>query len=315
MRRQLASGTRYAALAAAGLLLVYSLAMAQSGPWNGPPPRNVGPGQPAGPQPPTLTRRPPPPPPPFVLTPQEQAELDRVLAAWEHRGKEVRTFDCAFTRWEYDDTFPGKPDKNNPGGAKYIHKGTISYAAPDKGYFDAADTQKDPEGRRHERWICDGKSVFEYDWLKRTLTEYPLPPELQGKAIVDGPLPFLFGAQAEQLKQRYYLKIITPPGAQGEIWLDARPRYQRDAREFDRAILILEAKGMVPSALKIYYPGRTISKVYKFDDVVVNDLLPQFFKGTFQPNKPFGWKKVVETPPTPPTPPAQATRAPLSARQ
>ena len=37
-----------------------------------------------------------------------------------------------------------------------------------------------------------------------------MPPELQGKAIVDGPLPFLFGADAQKLKQRYYLRIITP---------------------------------------------------------------------------------------------------------
>ena len=144
------------------------------------------------------------------------------MAAWEHRGKEVRTFDCAFTRWEYDDTFPGKPNKINPNGAKYIHHGTINYAAPDKGYFDA-DGHPRRSGEAAARAMDLRRQVGFRIRLGRSghSTEYPLPPELQGKAIVDGPLPFLFGAQAEQLKQRYYLNIITPPTSRGEIWLDA----------------------------------------------------------------------------------------------
>ena len=66
------------------------------------------------------------------------------------------------------------------------------------------------------------------------LTESPLPKELQGKDIVDGPLPFLFGAKAEKLKQRYYLRIITPPDVQGQVWLEAWPRFLADARNFQR---------------------------------------------------------------------------------
>ena len=51
-----------------------------------------------------------------------------------------------------------------------------------------------------EHWVCDGKSVFEYRHDQKQLVERPIPPQLQGKAIVDGPLPFLFGAEAAKLK-------------------------------------------------------------------------------------------------------------------
>ena len=335
MPRRLVVGLRYGFLASAGLLLAGGLAMGQSDSWNGPPPSRVPavqypppqrvqpgvqqPDQPVSPPLPTLMRNPPPPAPPpvpFVLTPQEQAAMDRILDAWEQAGKPVRTFQCSFTRWEYDATFPVKPTKENPNGAKYIDHGTIKYEAPDKGFFEATGFLMDiPKVRRQEKWICDGKSVFVYEYAKKPpqLTESPLPKELQGKDIVDGPLPFLFGAKAQKLKQRYYLRIITPANAQGQVWLEAFPRFLADARNFKRALLILKTTGMIPVALKTYLPGGNDSQVYTFDDVVVNDPLGWrgiFGGDPFQASTPFGWKKVIEKP----DPPAQASRVPPTGR-
>ena len=53
-----------------------------------------------------------------------------------------------------------------------------------------------------EHWVCDGTSIYEYRTEQKQLVERPIPKEMQGKAIVDGPLPFLFGAEAAKLKQR-----------------------------------------------------------------------------------------------------------------
>ncbi len=304
MRRRLAAGVQYGILVAASLLLAAGLALAQR---EGP-----GPAPAVGPPYPTLQRRAPPPPPPFVLTPQEQAQVDRVLDAWEGRGKEVRTFECPFIRWEYDAAFPGTPSKDNPNGATAIVHGTITYQAPDKGHFVAeADAKTDPKGLQREEWVCDGKAFFNFDSRSRVLTEYQLPPALQGKAIVDGPLPFLFGAEAEKLKQRYYIHII-PGNGPDEIWLEAYPRTQRGAADFQCAQLILQSKGLVPSAMQIYSPGGKNRKAYKFYNVVVNDPNPlKFLQGNpFPTSKPFGWKKVVE----PAEPPAQARRVPLTGR-
>ena len=49
-----------------------------------------------------------------------------------------------------------------------------------------------------EHWVCDGQNVYEYRHDQKQLVVRPIPPAMQGKAIVDGPLPFLFGAEAAQ---------------------------------------------------------------------------------------------------------------------
>ena len=43
-----------------------------------------------------------PPVQPPVLSPQEQAMLDQLLAAWEARNATVRTWSCTFHKWEYN---------------------------------------------------------------------------------------------------------------------------------------------------------------------------------------------------------------------
>ena len=68
---------------------------------------------------------------------------------------------------------------------------------------------KDPT--QSEQWLCDGKSIYQFDYTQKLVTEYVMPPEMQGKGIGDGPLPFVFGVEAQKLKQRYFMRIITPP--------------------------------------------------------------------------------------------------------
>ncbi len=228
-----------------------------------------------------------PPRAPFQLTAQQQAAVERVLNTWQQRSGKVKTFSCGFTRWEYDPVF-GQPNKPS-----FIDEGEVNYRAPDKGTF----WVKSPK-ERQERWICDGTSVYEYDYAKRELVQHQLAPELQGKAIVESPLPFIFGADAARLKQRYFLQIITPPDVQGEqTWLEAHPRFQQDAANFRRAELILSNKNMTPYALQIYAPNGQNRTVYQFHHIVVNDPL-QIFKNHFHPLTPPFWKKIVEPAPT-----------------
>ena len=283
---------------------------------------NVQPNQPVQPNPPTLVPRgqqpgmqqpgmqQPQPPQPPTLTPQEQAQVDRVLQLWEQRNREVKTFDSRFKRWTYDTVF-GRPDQ-----PKFIDLGTIKYAAPDRGMF-RVDTTIDKNGRevpiedtRAEHWISDGKSIFEMNHLKRQMIEHKLPPELQGKAIVDTPLPFLFGADAQKLRDRYFLRLITPADVKGEIWLEAYPRYQRDAASFHHAQLIIVTQGMKPHALKLIQPNAKDCVAYVFFDVVVNDPLRMFRGNPFRASLPSGWRSIVEE-----APGAQARRVPNDGRR
>ena len=138
------------------------------------------------------------------------------------------------------------------------------------------------------------------------MIEHKLPPELQGKAIAKSPLPFMFGAEAQDLKARYYIRIITPPDAQKQIWLEAYPRYQQEAANFHHAQFIIDAQGMSPFALRIVEPNGKDFRVYQFYKIVVNDPL-KFFQGDpFRPYTPAGWQLVPDTPPA-----AQAQRPPV----
>jgi TIGR03009 family protein len=290
-------------------LVLAEPAWGQTHPLRGPAPSGdaVEPDQPVQPQLPTLVPRAPqqsvapsgpsqPPPPPFTLTPQEEAKVDRVLNQWEERNRNTKTFDCRFKRWMYDVVF------GSASQAKFVDIGVIKYAAPDRGMFRVEATEKDGketpiEDARTEHWISDGKSIFEFSPAKKQLIEHKLPPDLQGKAIADGPLPFLFGTEAQKLKQRYWIRNITPSDVQDRIWLEAYPRFQQDKANFHHAHFIITVPGMSPFALRLYQPNEKDYTVYQFYDVVVNDPFRLFKGDPFRAFTPLGWQKLVEEPP------------------
>ena len=227
------------------------------------------------------------PAPPFTLTPQEQQQLVQVLQAWENQSKQIRTFTAEFQREEYDAVF----------NSKKTSQGVVKYQQPDKGVYQI-------EGDEGEHWICDGKSIYEYDRQRRLVIERKLPQELQGKAIVDGPLPFIFGADANKLQARYFLRISPAATAEeaqrrqqaSEIWLEAYPRFQRDAANFRRADVILRGEQMLPYAIRVYLPNgqKTTDHIFKDNGISVNGFWDVV--NDIKPRVPFGWKMVLEEP-------------------
>ena len=142
-----------------------------------------------------------PPQAPFVLSPPEAGALENLLTDWEKRNKEIHVMESKFFRWKYDAVFGNGNQPPPP------EKGNLKFSAPDKGLMKIE--AKDP--KQSEQWLCDGKSIYQFDYPKKLVTEYVMPPEMQGKGIGDGPLPFVFGVEAKKLKQRYFMRIITPP--------------------------------------------------------------------------------------------------------
>jgi len=220
------------------------------------------PAQPRGPQQPAFPQ----------LSPEQQAALDRLLAAWETRNASVTTWSCGFYKWEYNAWSPA--DANGERLAFAESSGEIKYAAPDKGLFRVKESKQwNPETRRYEirggeageHWVCNGTSIYEFRHTDRQLRETKLPPEMRGKAISDGPLPFVFGAKADTLRKRYAMRIITPPGVADQVWLEALPRFQADAANFSKVELILQARDLMPFAIQIYKPGGQDRDVYQFD--------------------------------------------------
>jgi TIGR03009 family protein len=258
---------------------------------------------------------------PFILTAAEEKFLNQVLIKWEKESDKIKTFKSTFDRWETDKTF-------GPKQFDYVNskaKGNISYVAPDRGVYHVTEFEEwDPNKNAltkksdgFDHWMCDGKSIFEYDHRNKRLIVRDLPPEMQGKAISDGPLPFVFGAKADALKLRYWMRDVTRREYIGkEVWLEAWPKRQQDKANFHHATLILTDPDFKPFALQIYLPDGKNHADYAFKDTMINDPLA-IVKGDFlPPMTPLGWKRVVnpeatdapKNPPPPAAPPAQAKR-------
>ncbi len=228
---------------------------------------------------------------PFTLTPEEERILHQVLSRWEEATSRVKTLECRFTRFQYDPVF-GPP--NSPVA---VDQGEIKYMAPNKGLFRVFQPKDAPEPRA-EQWICDGQAIYEFDYAKRQLIEYPLPPEARQRPVSAGPLPFVFGAKAAELRDRYYLRLVTPSHAQGQVWLEAWPKWQSDATNFQRATMIILWQDMTPFALELVDPNGKNRTVFRFQDVKINaknllDPLGLFEENWVRPRTPPGWTRIV----------------------
>jgi TIGR03009 family protein len=252
----------------------------------------------------------PRPPQGFELTADQQKWVDQVLGYWEHRSSQVSTFTCRFSRWEYNPHFVQDPKTPWTEAT-----GEIKYAKPDKALYRTDQIRRyqapaDPRGKPQfivdknevgEYFICDGQSTLEFDTRNKEVVERPLPEHMRGAAIADGPLPFLFGAEAAKLKERYWVAPLTPPKdpktgqfIQGEYWLAVKPKTRQDAENFELVELIIDQQEFLPKAMQIYLPGGQERKVFQFSDRTVNPRW-EFLKGDFsKPRVPLGWKKRVE---------------------
>ncbi len=230
--------------------------------------------------------------PPFQLTDVEQQFVMQVLKMWETESAKINTFNASFDRWEYDAVF-------GPGTSEPLIKstGTLSYSKPDKGSFKideikrwtktdpqnaapdapgAYQAQKDEVG---EHWVCDGKAVYQYNHHDKQLVVTPIPPEMRGQDIVDGPLPFLFGAKADKLMDRYWIRSNKSNAEQ--IFLEAHPRRQADALNYDYVEVILERKTMQPTAIQVHLPGGKQRHVYMFNAPTINGKMEAWFGNLF----------------------------------
>ncbi len=200
--------------------------------------------------------------------------------------------------------------------------GVIKFKPPDQGMFQITklkefDPNVKPDPKKPllvevtenlEHWVCDGKAIHEFkpdpDKSKNTGEHliHVIPQQMQGEAIADGPVPFIFGAKADKLKARYWLREATPKPEIGKhIWLEVYPKFQHDAANFHHVKVILSVEDHSLYALMIELPSRKQKSTFMFSNMKINDFL-EIFKGDFDPPKtPRGWKRTIDPPPDAPT--------------
>lgn len=268
---------------------------------------------PIGPQP-AVPRQPLP--PPFIPLPEKEEQfIDNLLTWWESQSKKIKRYRCDFVKREYDTVTGPAVSQDGRLHPKTISYGKIRYMAPDKGMFKVEQVTHyqppkklggEPEyvelpNAPLDHWVCSGESIFTYNYSEKELLEMHLPEHLRGSGIVEGPLPFLFGADAKRVKDRYWLHVITTQEAAklGEYWLEAFPKRQEDAATFKMVHVIFD-KEYLPRAIKLFPVNfnadrNQSSTLFVFDDREVNFLLESlnpFQNSFYEPEPPGrGWKK------------------------
>ena len=242
------------------------------------------------------------------LTPDQQAQLDRVLVGWQNATAATKTLDCSFLKLSYDS------GAAPAGVAATKGSGVIKYAAPDRGlihveqivFFDGMGDNQKPKYQAHanrfgEHWVCTGADLIEFDHNQKQCKINRLPEEMRGKNIMSSPLPFVFSLDARRLKERFWVR--QAPGApEGSILLEVHPKRAEDRRQYTSVMVALDPGDFTPLALRMYAPNFNVQTAnifdhYEFRDVKRNSWLGRMkdFAGNFIVDKaPTGWKVVQQ---------------------
>lgn len=204
---------------------------------------------------------------------QLPAELETILQTWEQQTAPISRMKGTFDRYDYDAVFQI---------VKWA-EGRYFYDQPDKGRMDFIPHRRIPEEPKNrvvangvtytvqadvaQSWVCTGKEILDVNHDQKTYNRVEIPPHYQGDNIQDGPLPFLFGMKAEELKKRYVMNLgdmHNPRGEQPIIHLIASPILAAQQREFRRAEILLDGRDYLPKAVKLWDTTGNKETVYVF---------------------------------------------------
>ena len=103
-------------------------------------------------------------------------------------------------------------------------------------------------------YICNGRSVFEYEGLTRTMTEYPLGPN--GGIGDNLLLEFMSGSiTARQAAERFGIEWVNQNDPTYLI-LELTPLEKKDQAEFEKMTLVLVRPGLAPPLNTLAYLPR-----------------------------------------------------------
>ena len=214
-------------------------------------------------------------------------ELEKVLQDWERHTSQFKKLVGEFSVFKYDHEL----EIEKRGEGKFAHE------APDKGNYETKGMEiakgqkskkKNKDGEPYSlqseapvRWVCTGKEIIRIDEKEKTYEKIPIPPESQGQNIIEGPLPFLFGMKAQQAKMRYRMKILEQNDE--TIKLQVIPIRRNDAVNWDKALLLIDAKLFVPKAVQLFDPLGS-ETVHVFKNVEINPKKGWLQEDPFKPN-------------------------------
>ena len=165
--------------------------------------------------------------PAAVAAPDQK--LDAHLAGWEKRMREINNFRFDLALQRKDPAAAIFKGESNFTGSILGMKPNLARLRLDNG--------ADPKD--YEAFICDGKSVYAYNGLQKTITQHKLPDPKASPAGETGNLilDFVSGMKAKELKDRFDLAIFKEDA--DYIYLDIQPKLGKDKQDFKQLRLAL----------------------------------------------------------------------------
>ncbi len=274
--------TGMCATLAIAIALAPALALAQVSPGvgNGPLPSPGGPPPGAPPQAPTPVAPP--------QDPLANQKLDQILARWEQESGQTVSLYAEFEKIEKL-VLVGTEKRYQ--GKAYLQRPNLAVLNLDK--------QQGEQFEFDQRIVCTGREVVEYSAAATQVTVYPLPKDSQQKELEEGPLPFLFGMKAEDIKRRYKMTLKTESEKSYRIEIEPLLAIDRDA--FAVAMLDLNKETLLPDALHMLSANGQDQQHFYFSKITKNQ---RFQENTFlwsaelaQNLRQQGWSIVVNPPP------------------
>jgi TIGR03009 family protein len=239
-------------------------------------------------------------------------DLLKLLQTWQLRSGQVARIKGEFKRYEYDSVFQ----------TCKCATGNYWYQAPDKGRMDFTpddSVKADPpkqvklpgnaavftlEPAQAQQWICNGDAVLDIDVINKQYNRVEIPPQYRGKNISDGPLPFIFGMDAQKMQDRYILSTGSLHDPQKLIHIIAIPKQPAEQREYRVAEVLLDPADYLPKGVRLQDPTGNKLTVYAFlkHD---QDRLPWLPPGPFNPVLP-GYKLMHDYKDVPASPTREA---------
>jgi TIGR03009 family protein len=256
-------------------------------------------GQPLTGQPSGVPGMPVVPPPPGGASAAD-ARLDAHLAGWEKTMNATTNFRVVLGLKRTDAVF--KQEKT--------YSGVVLCMKPNLAVL-RLNYDGDRTGADYEAYICDGKAVYEYNGLQKTITRWKLPdPKANpnGGATDNLMLDFLSGMKAKEAKERFEITLYKEDPQGYYIYLDVKPRLAKDKAEFQQLRMALYGPNTkwtyLPAQVFLVKPnGDTEQWSFKEPQTNIPGVEEKMFQ--FTPVKDFKFQEGQAAPPPPAGRPGQ----------
>jgi TIGR03009 family protein len=212
--------------------------------------------------------------------------IDTVLRGWEKAMTDLRSFVAVVERTTIDKSLNARDD----------FKGYAMFMAPmKKGDASKARLEMAKIGKTDvfEKYIIDGKSLFEYAPAVKTVRVHPMPANkgMQQESF----LSFLFGMSSEDAQKRYVMTHVVPnPPDKFYHYVLIRPRMEQDKADFVEARLSLLRSNNLPAQIWYLQPNKS-EVTWSFKEHQVDVQIPAKYFAPDDP-PPAGWRVEVVQP-------------------